>query len=434
MWGLMRRTRKSSWPVTAAALALLSLGVAAEPARAASAVVTDIRVAGQGQSTRVVLEFTKALSFRVFKLNDPYRVVIDMPEVGWRLPPKPLPVRTGLYNKLRYGLHKPGASRVVIDLTRPSKVTLARLLKPSSGRGHRLVIDLQATTRSAFIKTLKVSEILIRADSAMALAAPSAAPLKRAAKPTAETARFNLAPRKPALRQERQRYVIALDPGHGGADPGTISVSGAYEKHITLAMARAIRVELEKTGRFRVMMTRDRDIFIRLRDRIARAREAGADLFISLHADSIANSAISGPSVYTLSEKASDQEAAALAEKENRADLIVGMDLSNESREVTNILIDLAQRESMNQSARFAEVLIRELKRRTKVLRNTHRFAGFAVLKAPDIPSVLVELGFLSNKRDEWALRNGGYRRKLATGFAGSIAGYFARVEEAQTR
>ncbi len=434
----MRRAENFHWRSVVAVLALLAVGFYAEPGRAASAVVTDIRVAGETTATRVVLEFTKALSFRVFKLNDPFRVVIDMPEVGWRLPPKPLPVRTGLYDKLRYGLHKPGVSRVVIDLTRPSKVTLARLLKPSAGRGYRLVVDLQAMPRSAFLKTLKTSEILVSADSAISLAVPSAAPLKRAALPTAKpvsaTSRFKLAPRKPALRQERSRYVIALDPGHGGADPGTISVSGAYEKHITLAMARAIRDALEKTGRFQVKLTRDRDVFIRLRERIRRAREAGADLFISLHADSIKNSAISGPSVYTLSEKASDQEAAALAEKENRADLIVGIDLSNESREVTNILIDLAQRESMNQSARFAEVLIRELKRRTTVLRNTHRFAGFAVLKSPDVPSVLVELGFLSNKRDERALRSNRYRRKLAAGVADSVEAYFTRVEEAASR
>lgn len=425
-----------------AVLGLLTVGFYADSGRAASAVVTGIRVAGETTATRVVLEFTEALSLRVFTLNDPYRVVIDMPEVGWRLPPKPLPSRTGLYDKLRYGLYKPGTSRVVIDLTQPSKVTLARLLKPSAGHGFRFVVDLRATTRSAYLNTLKTSEILVPAESAMSLAVPSAAPLERTAKrpaepvakPVSATARFSLAPRKPALRQERSRYVIALDPGHGGADPGTISVSGAYEKHITLAMARAIRDELEKTGRFRVKLTRDRDVFIRLRDRIRLAREAGADLFISLHADSIQNSAISGPSVYTLSEKASDREAAALAEKENRADLIVGIDLSNESREVTNILIDLAQRESMNQSARFAELLIRELKTRTTVLRNTHRFAGFAVLKSPDVPSVLVELGFLSNKRDERALRSSRYRRKLAAGVAESVAAYFTRVEEAATR
>jgi len=418
----------------AAVLGVLAVGFYARSGCAASAVVTDIRVAGETTATRVVIELTAALSFRVFKLNDPYRVVIDMPEVGWRLPPKPLPARTGLYDRLRYGLHKAGVSRVVIDLTRPSEVTLARLLKPSAGRGYRLVVDLRATAPSAFLKTIKSSEIIVRAESAMALKQNAKLSPMPNAKPVYATSRFKLAPRKPALRQERARYVIVLDPGHGGADPGTIGISGTYEKYITLAMARTIRDKLEKTGRFQVKLTRDRDIFIRLRERIRLAREAGADLFISLHADSIKNSAISGPSVYTLSEKASDQEAAALAEKENRADLIVGIDLSNESPEVTNILIDLAQRESMNQSARFAEMLIREMKARTTVLRNTHRFAGFAVLKAPDVPSVLLELGFLSNTRDERELKSNFYRRKLAAGVAGAVEGYFTRVEEAALR
>jgi len=168
-----------------------------------------------------------------------------------------------------------------------------------------------------------------------------------------------------------------------------------------------------------------------LRDRIAVSREAGAELFISVHADAIKNSAIRGLSVYTLSEKASDKEAAALADKENKADLIAGIDLSKETPEVTNILIDLAQRESMNQSAHFAARLVKELARETKLLRNTHRFAGFVVLKAPDVPSVLMELGFLSNRQDEAALKRKSYRAKLIAAMARAADAYFSRIEEA---
>jgi N-acetylmuramoyl-L-alanine amidase len=178
-------------------------------------------------------------------------------------------------------------------------------------------------------------------------------------------------------------------------------------------------------------MSRSRDVFIRLRDRVRMARDSKAELFISIHADTVRNRKIKGPAVYTLSEKSSDKEARELAEKENKADLIAGVDLTHETPEVTNILIDLAQRESMNQSARFAASLIRELKRKTRVLRNAHRFAGFAVLKAPDIPSVLLELGFLSNPQDERRLRSKSYRAKLALAVSKAVAAHFLRIEEA---
>jgi N-acetylmuramoyl-L-alanine amidase len=178
-------------------------------------------------------------------------------------------------------------------------------------------------------------------------------------------------------------------------------------------------------------MSRSRDVFVRLRDRVRMARDKKADLFISIHADTVSNRRIKGPAVYTLSEKSSDKEARELAEKENKADLIAGVDLTYETPEVTNILIDLAQRESMNQSARFAASLIGELKRRTQVLRNTHRFAGFAVLKAPDVPSVLLELGFLSNPQDERRLRSKSYRARLATAVSKAVTAHFVRIEEA---
>jgi N-acetylmuramoyl-L-alanine amidase len=223
-----------------------------------------------------------------------------------------------------------------------------------------------------------------------------------------------------------------LDPGHGGADPGAVSLKGIYEKHITLAAAREFKAQLEKTGRYKVLLTRTRDVFVKLRERVEFARDAKADIFISLHADKIRNPRIRGLSVHTLSEKASDREAAELAERENKVDLIVGVDLSNENKDVTNILIDLAQRETMNQSARFATLLVRELKRETKLLRNTHRFAGFAVLKAPDVPSVLLEMGFLSNRYDERNLRRKAYRAKLAKSVVRAVDRYFSRIEEAK--
>jgi N-acetylmuramoyl-L-alanine amidase len=228
---------------------------------------------------------------------------------------------------------------------------------------------------------------------------------------------------------------VVIDPGHGGVDPGAISLTGAYEKNIVLALAREVRAQLEKGNKVKCVLTRDRDIFIPLRDRVAFARSANADLFLSLHADTVADENIRGLSVYTLSQTASDSEAQALADKENKADIVAGLDLSKESPEVTNILIDLVQRESMNLSAVFAHDVIQEVQRETRqLLQNTHRFAGFAVLKAPDVPSVLVETGYLSNEKDEQMLRRPEYRAKLANALARAIERYFAQLQKSGRR
>ena len=223
------------------------------------------------------------------------------------------------------------------------------------------------------------------------------------------------------------KKVVVIDPGHGGIDPGAVGRRGVYEKRVTLAMGLQLRRELMRRGRYEVVMTRQNDTFVRLRERVAMARAAGADLFISLHADSNPKRSVRGASVYTLSEKASDKEAADLAAKENRADLIAGMDLTGESQEVANILIDLAQRETMNHSAVFAKDLVNDLKRATKLLRKTHRFAGFAVLKAPDVPSVLIEMGYLSNATDEGRLIKPEYRAELAKTIAAAVDRFFDR-------
>jgi len=228
--------------------------------------------------------------------------------------------------------------------------------------------------------------------------------------------------------------IVVIDPGHGGPDPGATSVSGAYEKNIVLALAREVKVQLDKGNKVKCLLTRDHDVFIPLRERVAIARADNADLFMSLHADTVDNDGIRGLSVYTLSQNSSDAEAQALADKENKSDIVAGIDLSNESPEVTNILIDLVQRESMNLSAGFAAQIIQEVQREThNVLEaNTHRFAGFAVLKAPDIPSVLVETGYLSNEQDEQMLRKPEYRTKLATALARAIERYFAQTQRAK--
>ena len=232
----------------------------------------------------------------------------------------------------------------------------------------------------------------------------------------------------PEVRKPRNRLpLIAIDPGHGGVDPGARGVRGSWEKVLTLSMGKELRRQMLATGRYRVIMTRNRDIFVRLRERIAIAQRADADLFVSLHADSIDNRRVRGGSVYTLSEKASDREAEALANKENKADIIAGVDLSDQSETVARILIDLRQRLTKNDSVTLAKALVDNLSATTKMLRRTHRFAGFAVLKAPEIPSVLIEMGYLSNPADEKLLRDRRHQQRIARAIIAGVDAYFEK-------
>lgn len=399
--------------VRRAAIAILAIATAwyAVPAAAAAPQVTSVRVGVYPAKTRIVLDVTGPVKFSSFILPKPYRVVLDMTEVTWSSGLKN-PPKGGLVTGMRFGLFKPGSSRVVLDSLGPVRVANAFMIPPSGkNRSYRLVLDIAKTSRQAFL---------------MAYKRPDRRPVAKSAPPA--TASLPVPYRRKPPRPN-QKKVIVIDPGHGGVDPGAMSRSGVWEKHIVLSFARDLRRGLIASGKFDVRLTRDRDVFIRLRDRIAIARRAGADLFISVHADSIGNSRVRGTSVYTLSERASDKEADTLAQKENKADLIAGVDLNEQSDDVVNILIDLAQRETMNESAVFARKLVDELGKTRKMLRNTHRFAGFAVLKAPDIPSVLVELGYLSNRRDEKLLRDPRQRRRMAAAMARAVKQYFDRQQ-----
>ncbi|WP_421860908.1 N-acetylmuramoyl-L-alanine amidase family protein [Parvibaculum sp.] len=228
----------------------------------------------------------------------------------------------------------------------------------------------------------------------------------------------------PAERLDRRRVVV-IDAGHGGVDPGTHGRSGVQEKEVVLAFAKQLGDELRASGRYEVHLTRESDIFIPLRERVAIARRHKADLFISVHADALQKSSVRGMSIYTLSETSSDKEAAALARKENQSDVIAGLDLEGESPEVTGILIDLAQRETKNYSSRFARTVVDYASQKTRTLDPAHRFAGFVVLKAPDVPSVLIELGFLTNPEDEKQLTSPAWRATMAKTLSRSIDRYF---------
>jgi N-acetylmuramoyl-L-alanine amidase len=386
---------------------LISVGSGASFA-SARPVVESVRVGDQAKKTRFVVDLSAKVAFSVFTLADPYRVVIDLSEVDWRL--KPEAFRPGKrITGFRFGLFRSGQSRMVLDVRRPVIVSKAFILGPNGNRGHRLVIDLAETSRAVFLETLR----------------------RPGPKSATDIGRSAHAPTLPAPtpRTRDSRPLIAIDPGHGGVDPGAQGRSGSWEKHITLLQARELKRQLLKTGRYRVLLTRDRDVFVRLRQRIAIAQRAQADLFISLHADSISNHRIRGGAVYTLSERASDKEAAALARKENKADIIAGIDLNDQSTTVAKILIDLRQRLTKNEAVTLAKGLVSELGKSMRLLRNNHRFAGFAVLKAPDIPSVLIEMGYLSNRTDERLLRQAKHRSRIARSIVRAIDVYFARQQ-----
>jgi N-acetylmuramoyl-L-alanine amidase len=392
-------------------LALAAL-VTALPAEAAGVpVVSNLRIGNHPDKVRIVLDVDQRVDFSIFLLPDPYRVVLDVPEVSFRLPESAGSRAVGPISGWRYGQFRPGTSRVVIDAGSPVQVQSAFVLPPSGDQQYRLVIDLAAASREVF---LEESDASIQRH--VALGAPRVSPPPAAPAP---------------LPKSDDRMTIVIDAGHGGVDPGAIGENGVYEKNIVLAAAKDLKAALEETGRYKAVLTRENDSFIRLRERIAIARRVDADLFVSLHADSIKDASLRGLSVYTLSENASDKEAEALAASENKADIVAGIDLSQQEQEVTNILIDLAQRRTMNYSARLAGYVVKEMERETKLLGRPHRFAGFAVLKAPDVPSVLVELGFLSNREDNRRLNDPAFRRKVAAGLTRAIDRYFQGVQSA---
>jgi N-acetylmuramoyl-L-alanine amidase len=398
---------------------------------AAEPVASNIRIGKNSETTRFVIDISNNIEFRIFTLSDPYRIVIDLPEMVWRLPvdvlQRNLSGKRSLISNFRYGYFRPGLSRVVLDMKNPIRIKSAFIITPTKGKNYRLVIDLVKTTRKFFLNSIKKSKLKQSKKIAKKRKLRSTLDLntQSSAKAAITEKRARDKISKSLITTGTTKPVIVIDPGHGGIDPGSTS-GRVFEKHITLAAAKVIKSHLKKLGRYKVFLTRKNDKFIRLRKRIAIAKSLGANLFISLHADSIKNKRIRGLSVYTLSEKASDKEAADLAQKENKADVIAGVDLSAESPVVSDILIDLRQRNTMNESSKFAVGLVEHMRKVTKTLPKAHRFAGFAVLKSPDVPSVLIEMGFLSNRADEKALLNPRYRAQLARSIGKAVDDYFS--------
>ena len=408
-------------------VSLLGLVLGAWPAVAQPPEVTAARIGLRDKVTRFVLVLSEPVPFETFTLADPYRLVIDLAEVTWRLPAELGGRGAGSVSGFRYGLFRPGSSRVVLDLRAPIRVKSAYVLPAGDSRTHRLVVDMEETSAEAFQAALKPPN----GPPSPAKAAESPSPAKAAengAQRSSEAMAVLIERPKPGGRR-----ILVLDPGHGGVDPGAVGAAGTQEKALTLAIAEELKRQLAADPRYQVVLTRESDVFMRLTERVATARTAGAHLFISLHADTLSSAQVRGASVYTLSERGSDQAAEVLAAKENRADVIAGVDVSNYNPDVTSILIDLSQRESKNDAARFANMLIDEMGKDTTVLHKTHRFAAFAVLKAPDVPSVLVELGYLSNRREERELGSSRHRAKLAAAIRRAVDAYFS-YQDALTR
>ena len=435
------------WWRRVAATALVSLLTAVVSVGALAApTVKGVRIGQHHDMTRLVLDLTETASFKIFTLAGPNRVVIDMPSALWTPEKRTLAIGRAGVAQVRFGHFTRETSRIVLDLTRPLALQQARLVAPSPDGAalHRLVLDFVPVSASAFLATAKAAEPATQAQDAAPVAqpseptaeAPEAAHAARSAEtvepaePMAEARITDPAepvpqPRaKPAVRPVR--HLIALDPGHGGRDPGAISASGVKEKTIVLTFARELRDILQASGRYRAVMTRNRDRKIGLHRRVEIAREAGADLFLSIHVDRLENGRIRGASVYTLSDESSDAETAALAARENKADIVADVDLSEGyDEEVAKVLISLVQQNTMNCSAVLAARLLPELGKVAPLINRAHRFGDFRVLKAPDIPSVLIELGFLSNDQDAERLHSKSHRVALAGAIVKALDAYF---------
>ncbi|UCH73221.1 MAG: N-acetylmuramoyl-L-alanine amidase [Rhodospirillales bacterium] len=382
---------------------------------AKEAAVTGVRLGLNPPSsakgtTRVVLDLSTAVPYSAFLLGSPYRLVIDLPEVAWSANGGSKQDTVGLVQRLRYGHFRPGNSRVVVDLMGPAKILRHSVLTGPD----RIVFDIVPVGAARFAPGKKVG--------AKGWEPPtvSAMPLPR---------------RKPSDLTGKR--IVVIDAGHGGVDPGAVR-GRTYEKRITLAVANAVKQRLEESGRYRVVMTRSRDEFLELRERVEVAHANSGDLFLSLHADTHPKGVTRGASVYTLSQKASDKEAAALAAKENNADTIAGtrIDPAAYSDETIDILRDLQRRQTDRQSVVFARMLTGQLEKNDVGLarRKAHRFAGFVVLKSPTVPSVLVELGYLSNASDRKMLQTSRFRSRVANAILAASDEYFKHVDDLARR
>lgn len=404
MWSAYRRLAN---PLAALATLLLTLLITsaawAANADPAPLLVHGGTLVGDNARIRLVLRFDGKPDPAWFLLSDPHRLVIDVARTNFDIDPGAL-LPEGLVSHVRYGNIGPDRSRIILQAKGPFVVDKVDVLENETDDGYRLIVDLGAGAASAFEAQLKRHTI---------------APAPVAAKDDDGVAKEDGPP----------RFTIALDPGHGGIDGGAQGVSGICEKDITLAFARQLRKQIEETGRFNVVMTRDDDVYVGLDQRVEIARAHDADLFISIHADAIGIKSVRGGTIYTVSDKASDAKAALTAARENLSDQLAGIEVQKEKDEVADILVDLVRRETHTFSIRFARALFGQLSQTIELVTNPHRYAGFRVLRAPDVPSVLIELGYLSNAKDEKELRDPAWRAKTAASIVAAVRKFAAATK-----
>lgn len=369
----------------------------------------SVAVLGDASKTTFQLTLSRGVTAEVYSLANPYRVIIDLPDVSFRLPEQAGRAGRGLVQAFRYGLFAEGKARVVIDTTGPVQIGKAEMTRSGDGSGVMLAIDIAATDAGSF-------------GNGTGAAKPPPAPLKGSVSD------------EPATPPPgRTKPVIMIDPGHGGVDPGAVGSANLLEKTIVLAVARQVQAKLAASGRYDVVMTRSSDVFVSLDQRLRLSRTHAADLFISIHADSIEEAAaaqnIKGATVYTLSERASDAEARAIAEKENASDLIAGLQVADgeESGQVKSILIDLIKRETANFSADFSRTLVGMMKQSVSLSRDPQRSAAFKVLKQTHAPSVLVELGYVSNVNEAKLMMSADWQKRVAGSLAKAVDTFFAK-------
>ncbi len=386
--------------------------LAGEPQMVAQAVASTAELSETGDMATLAMTLSAPVEVSAFVLSEPDRVIIELPAVDFQLDPrtgksaKPLPRHGGqgapghLIDSFRFGAFAAGRSRIVIDLGGPARVVRSDVVKIPDKDGFRLLIQLAKTDRAAFHAAAQAARDHIAATSTDA---PS---------PKSDTAAAPALPR------------IVIDPGHGGVDSGAM-VGGLIEKFVVLDFAKTLAAKLTATGRYTVVMTRGDDTFISLGDRVKMARDRNAALFVSVHADTLSEQDVTGATVYTVSGKASDSEAARVAEHENQSDVVAGVDGKEETNGVSDILFDLTRRETRAYSHVFAHTLANYWKVAARLNKNPERSAGFKVLTAPDVPSVLLELGYLSNEKDAAALNSADWRDKATTQVANAIEAFF---------
>lgn len=402
----MARRARASIRRTGVLLMAISLGAtlfSTFAAAAAELTAKAARIAGDEARTRIVIDFDAKPEFSVHYLEGPDRIVVDIAaSVNFTFPPHDLEPR-GIYERIRYGAMSAGRTRLVLTSKRPAGLDVADVRQNEDGAGWRLVLDGTIVTVEQYA-ALKKQGAWNVAQAAAVPTVPLMSP-----PPTADGV-----------------FTVAVDAGHGGIDTGAITAGKdpVYEKNITLNFAEALARELNGRPGIKAFLTRDSDVFLSLGERVQIARARGANLFISLHADTLREKSIRGATVYTISDRASDKLADELAKRENTSDEVAGVEVKKEPSAVNDILIDLTRRETQAFSISLANSIVHSFEGEIGLINNPHRSAGFRVLTAPDVPSVLLELGFLSNRDDVKQLTNPQFRDKLVTLIADAVKRY----------